>query len=108
MVRVQDVARIELGAQTYSMQGRLDGGPSAVIAIYQSPGSNAIDAFRGAKKLMDEAKTRFPQDMDYTVSLDTTLAVTEGIKEIVQRRSGRRSSSSSSSSSSFSKAGARR
>jgi len=84
MVRVQDVARIELGAQTYSMQGRLDGGPSAVIAIYQSPGSNAIDTFRGAQKLMEEAKTRFPSDVDYVISLNTTLAVTEGIKEIVK------------------------
>jgi len=83
-VRVNDVARIELGSQTYSMQGRLDGNPAALIAIYQSPGSNAIDTFRAAKALMDEAKTRFPADVDYTVSLNTTLAVTEGIREIVK------------------------
>jgi HAE1 family hydrophobic/amphiphilic exporter-1 len=84
VVRINDVARIELGSQTYSMQGRLDGSPAALVAIYQSPGSNAIDTFRGAKKLMDEAKTRFPADLDYTVSLNTTLAITEGIREIVK------------------------
>jgi HAE1 family hydrophobic/amphiphilic exporter-1 len=84
VVRVADLARIELGSQTYSMQGRLDGAPAALIAIYQAPGSNAIDTFRAAKQLMDEAKTRFPADVDYTVSLNTTLAVTEGIREIVK------------------------
>jgi len=82
MVRVSDVARIELGAQTYGMEGRLNGKPSAVIALYQMPGSNAVEAANGAKKLMEELKTRFPADLDYVVSLDTTLAVTEGIKEI--------------------------
>jgi len=82
MVRVSDVARIELGAQTYGMEGRLNGKPSAIIALYQMPGSNAVEAANGAKKLMEELKTRFPADLDYVVSLDTTLAVTEGIKEI--------------------------
>ena len=82
MVRVADVARIELGAQTYSMEGRLNGKPSALIALYQMPGSNAVEAANGAKALMEELKQRFPPDLDYVVSLDTTLAVTEGIKEI--------------------------
>jgi len=82
-VRVRDVARIELGSQDYSVAGRLNGKPSAVIATYQLPGSNAVDAAAGLKKLMAQMKTRFPQDMDYVVSLDTTLSVTEGMKEIV-------------------------
>ncbi|MDR2549932.1 MAG: multidrug efflux RND transporter permease subunit [Desulfobulbus sp.] len=82
IVRVSDVARIELGAQTYSMEGRLNGKPSALIALYQMPGSNAVEAANGAKELMKELKKRFPPDLDYVVSLDTTLAVTEGIKEI--------------------------
>jgi len=82
LVRVKDVARIELGAQTYNMEGRLNGKPSALIALYQMPGTNAVEAANGAKKLMEELKTRFPADLDYVVSLDTTLAVTEGIKEI--------------------------
>ena len=83
-VRMKEVARVELGAQSYNQIGRLNGNPSAIIAAYQLPGSNAIDTMNSAKQLMDELKTRFPEDLDYTVSLDTTLAVSEGIKEIVQ------------------------
>ena len=84
IVRMKDVARVELGAQSYNQIGRLNGNPSAIIAVYQLPGSNAIDTMNSAKQLMDELKTRFPEDLEYTVSLDTTLAVSEGIKEIVQ------------------------
>ena len=83
VVKMKDVARVELGAQTYNMVGRLNGKPAAIVAIYQLPGSNAIDAMNKAKALMEEAKGRFPTDLDYAVSLDTTLAVREGIKEIV-------------------------
>ena len=83
LVRVKDVGRIELGAQSYSMIGRLNGKPAALIALYQLPGTNAIEAADGAKKLMADLKERFPADLDYVVALDTTLAVTEGIKEIV-------------------------
>jgi HAE1 family hydrophobic/amphiphilic exporter-1 len=82
-VRVRDVARIELGSQDYSIAGRMNGKPSAIIAAYQLPGSNAVDAAAGIKKLMAEMKQRFPEDMDYAIALDTTRAVTEGIKEIV-------------------------
>src|SRR5881296_3676373 len=84
IVRVKDVARVELGAQDYSVIGRLNGKPSAVIALYQLPGSNAVQVAEGARKLIEEAKRRFPQDMDSAVSLDTTRAVTEGIREIVE------------------------
>ena len=83
IVRMRDVARIELGAQNYSQIGRLNGKPAAIIAIYQLPGSNAIDTMNRAKQLMEELKKRFPQDLDYMISLDTTQAVREGIKEIV-------------------------
>ncbi len=83
LVRLKDVARIELGAQTYNMKGRLDGKPAALIALYQMPGSNAIAAADGAKRLMEELKGRFPADLDYVIALDTTLAVTEGVKEIL-------------------------
>src|SRR6266446_1748893 len=82
MVRLKDVARIQLGAQVYNLQGRLDGKPAAVVAIYQLPGSNAIAAAKGAKALMTEAKKRFPPGLDYAVALDTTLPVTEEIVEI--------------------------
>jgi len=83
VVRVKDVARVELGAQDYSVAGRLNGKPSAIVAVYQLPGSNAVDAAAGVKKLMAEMKNRFPSDMDYTLSLDSTRSVVEGMKEIV-------------------------
>jgi len=83
IVRVRDVARIELGSQDYSWKGRFNGKPSAVVSVYQLPGSNGVEAAAGVRKLMAQAKLRFPQDMDYAVGLDTTRAVSEGIKEIV-------------------------
>ena len=83
-VRVRDVARIELGSQDYSVAGRFNGRPGAILAIYQLPGSNAVDAANGVRKLMAQMKERFPEDLDAIVSLDTTLSVTEGIKEIIK------------------------
>jgi hydrophobic/amphiphilic exporter-1 (mainly G- bacteria), HAE1 family len=82
ILRLKDVARVELGAQNYNMIGRLNGKPAALIAIYQAPGANAVATAAGVRALMLESKTRFPQDLDYIVALDTTLAVTAGIKEI--------------------------
>jgi HAE1 family hydrophobic/amphiphilic exporter-1 len=82
-VRVRDVARLELGSQDYSVKGRYNGKPSAVMAAYQLPGSNAVDSAAGVRKLMAELKQRFPEDLDYVVALDTTRAVTQGMKEIV-------------------------
>ena len=84
IVRVKDVARVELGTQDYSIVGRLNGQPSAIIAVYQLPGSNAVQTAAGVRKLMAEMKQRFPEDIDYAVSLDQTRAVTEGMKEIIQ------------------------
>jgi hydrophobic/amphiphilic exporter-1 (mainly G- bacteria), HAE1 family len=84
IVRVKDVARVELGTQDYSIVGRLNGQPSAIIAVYQLPGSNAVQTAAGVRKLMAEMKPRFPEDMDYAISLDQTRAVTEGMKEIIQ------------------------
>src|SRR5580704_10807800 len=84
VVRVKDVARVELGSQDYTVFGRLNGQPSAIIAVYQLPGSNAVDAANGVKKLMAGMKKRFPEDVNYVVALDTTKSVTQGIKEIVK------------------------
>jgi HAE1 family hydrophobic/amphiphilic exporter-1 len=83
IVRARDVARVELGTQDYSLIARLNGKPSAAIAVYQLPGSNAVQTVQGARKLMAQMKQRFPKDIDYTVSLDQTLPVTEGMKEIL-------------------------
>ena len=81
-VRVKDVARVELGTQDYSLIARLNSKPSAAIAVYQLPGTNAVQTVQGVRKMMAQMKQRFPQDIDYTVSLDQTLPVTEGMKEI--------------------------
>src|ERR1041385_2989663 len=75
IVRVRDVARVELGSQDYSVTGHLDGRPSAVVAVYQLPGSNAVDTAAGVRKLFAEQKLRFPDDVDFTVPVDTTRAV---------------------------------
>ncbi len=82
ILRVRDVARVELGAQNYNLEARLNGRPAALIALYQLPDSNALDAANGAKKVMARLKESFPPDLDYVVALDTTLAVTEGMQEI--------------------------
>ena len=82
MVYLGDVARVELGAQNYSISSRYAGKPSALVALYQLPGTNAIVAAEGAKKLMEEAKKNFPPDLDYAVSLDTTLAVEASMTDI--------------------------
>ncbi|MFL6541736.1 MAG: efflux RND transporter permease subunit [Chthoniobacterales bacterium] len=83
LLRLKEVARIELGAQTYNLAGRLDGKPAAILAVYQLPGTNALDAANGLKALMQRVSRNFPADMQYTISLDTTRAVTAGMNEIV-------------------------
>jgi len=82
IVRLKDVARIELGAADYDIVGRFNQQPSAVLALYQLPGSNAIEAAKGVERLMAELKQRFPSDLDYQIAIDTTKSVTEGIREI--------------------------
>ena len=70
-LRLSDVARVELGAQSYSLTGRFNGQLSAVLACYQLPGSNAIDVANGMRQRMAQLAQRFPQDLQYQVSLDT-------------------------------------
>jgi multidrug efflux pump len=82
-VRLKDISRIELGAQTYNTRGRFNGKPAAVISVYQLPGTNALAAAQGVKRLMGTLKQRFPRGVDYVISLDTTEPVTAGIHEIV-------------------------
>jgi HAE1 family hydrophobic/amphiphilic exporter-1 len=83
-VRVKDIARIDLGAQTYNLKGRLNGRPAAIVACYQLPGTNAVKEAQGVRQFLTEAKQRFPGDMDFAFSLDQTLSVTEGMREIVK------------------------
>src|SRR5882762_6134348 len=83
IVRLKDVARIELGGQSYAQRSRIGGEPSSTIGVFQAPGSNALAVVNGVKAAMAQLKTRFPDDLDYAVTLDTTLAVTQGIKDII-------------------------
>jgi hydrophobe/amphiphile efflux-1 (HAE1) family protein len=82
-VRLKDVARLELGTMLYNAMGRHDSKPAAVIAVFQIPGTNALDVADQVKSAMADLSKRFPRDMDYLISLDTTLPVSEGINEIV-------------------------
>ncbi len=84
VVRLRDVARTELGALNYQQIARFNGQPAGIIAVFQAPGSNALAVADGVKKTMAQLKDRFPADLDYAVSLDTTRSVTEGITEIVE------------------------
>jgi len=83
VVRVRDVATVDLGSQDYNWIARLNGQPAAVIGIYQLPGSNAVEAAKGVRKLMTKMSQSFPAGMDYKVTLDTTDAVRAGMQEIV-------------------------
>src|SRR5580700_7124494 len=83
-VRLRDVGRVEFGAQAYNTKGRFNGKPAAVVSVYQLPGTNALTAANGVKQLMAELKQRFPQGVDYVISLDTTKPVTAGIEEMIK------------------------
>jgi len=83
VVRVRDVATVDLGSDDYNWVGRLNGQPAALVAVYQLPGSNAVETAKGVRKLMAKMKESFPADVDYAVTLDTTDAVRAGMQEIV-------------------------
>src|SRR3984957_720880 len=76
-VRLKDIARVELGAQLYTLVGKLNGNPAAIMAIYQLPDANALDCEKRVLALMDKLKRSFPPDLQYSVSLDTTHAISE-------------------------------
>ncbi len=83
LVRVSDVARIEMGSLNYAQEGAFNGQPAGVIAAFQLPGSNALDVASAIRATMDDLKKHFPPGMDYQVSLDTTAPVKAGIEEIL-------------------------
>jgi HAE1 family hydrophobic/amphiphilic exporter-1 len=83
IVRLKDIARLELGAQDYDIVGRFKGKSAANLALFQLPGSNALETARQVRERLEELKKRFPADVDYEVALDTTLAITEGMREIM-------------------------
>jgi HAE1 family hydrophobic/amphiphilic exporter-1 len=82
-VRLKDVARIDLGALNYQQQGTFNGKPGGVVAIFQSPGSNALQVAKGIKSTFATLKKQFPPGLEYETSLDTTLPITKGMEEII-------------------------
>ncbi|MCH7519429.1 MAG: efflux RND transporter permease subunit, partial [Candidatus Dadabacteria bacterium] len=82
-VKIKDIARVELGVETYNAFTRLDGQECAVIALYQAPGSNATELASIVKNTIEDLSKSFPESVQYDISLDTTLAITAGIKEII-------------------------
>ncbi len=83
VVRMSDVARIELGALNYQQIGRVNGGQGCAVAVFQTPGSNALDVAKGVKRVMADLGQRLPQDVAFQYAIDTTLPVSEGIREIL-------------------------
>ncbi len=83
IVRLSDIARVELGLQSYATSSTLNGMPSSAIAIYQVPGANGLDVAEQAKKKMEELSQRFPQGLEYKLSLDTTEAISAGVDEVM-------------------------
>jgi HAE1 family hydrophobic/amphiphilic exporter-1 len=84
LVRMHDVARIELGALNYQQIGRVNGQPGIGVAVFQAPGSNALAVAQGVRQVMEDLRPRFPSDLDFRYTLDTTRPVSEGIKEILK------------------------
>lgn len=84
ILRLSDVARIELGSQNYNVVSRLKGQPTAGIAVYQLPGSNSLDVAKGVKERMEELAEAFPQGMEYQITLDTTDVVHDSIREVLK------------------------
>jgi HAE1 family hydrophobic/amphiphilic exporter-1 len=83
IVRIRDVARVELGVESYNAFTRLNGQQCAIVALYQAPGSNAVEVAAQVNETMDRISAKFPAGIDYEVSLDSTEPITAGIEEIV-------------------------
>jgi hydrophobic/amphiphilic exporter-1 (mainly G- bacteria), HAE1 family len=84
VVRVSDVARVEMGAKSQDRHSRFNGAPAAALGIYQTPGSNAVDVARQVRDTLNTLATRFPEDLAYTVFFDTTVFVTSTIEEVIR------------------------
>ncbi len=82
-IKLKDIATINLGVETYNMFSRLNGQTGAIIALYQAPGSNAVELAQSIRDNMEEIAQRFPEGISYTVSMDTTKAIDAGIDEII-------------------------
>jgi hydrophobic/amphiphilic exporter-1 (mainly G- bacteria), HAE1 family len=84
VVRVKDVARVEMSAKSQDRYSRFNGAPAGAIGIYQTPGSNAVDVARQVRATMNTLATRFPADLAYNVFFDSTVFVTATMNEVVR------------------------
>src|SRR5207342_2364042 len=84
VIRVKDVARVEMSAKSQDRYSRFNGAPAAAIGIYQSPGSNAVDVAKQIRDTMNTLATRFPADLSYTVFWDSTVFVTSTMVEVIR------------------------
>jgi hydrophobe/amphiphile efflux-1 (HAE1) family protein len=84
IVRLRDIARVELAATDYSLSGKLNGVPTAMIGVYQLPDANALEVSRGIRKVMADLGPSFPPGIHYSVPFDTTLFVSESVREVVK------------------------
>jgi HAE1 family hydrophobic/amphiphilic exporter-1 len=82
ITRLKDVARIDLGAKVYDITSRLNGAPSASIAVYQLPGSNALEVSNRVRAALEEMSAYFPEGLEYSVPYDTTMFVDASIKQV--------------------------
>ncbi len=83
-VRIKHIAKVELGVETYNAFTRLNDKECGMISLYQAPGSNAVELAEQVRQTMEELAASFPQSIRYDISLDTTLAITAGIDEIIE------------------------
>jgi hydrophobe/amphiphile efflux-1 (HAE1) family protein len=83
LLRIKDVARVELGAQNEDIESRLNGRPAVAIGIYLSPGANAVQAAAAVRANLDRLSQRFPPGLKYLVNYDTTTFVFETIRDVV-------------------------
>jgi HAE1 family hydrophobic/amphiphilic exporter-1 len=84
VVHLSDVARVELGALNYQQIGRVNGQPGVGVAVFQAPGSNALQVAAGVREVMSQMRSRLPSGVDFIYTLDTTLPVSAGIREILK------------------------
>jgi HAE1 family hydrophobic/amphiphilic exporter-1 len=82
LTRLKDVARVELGSQTYDQYSLLKGRPSAGVIVFLLPGANALDVARQIRAAMDELKPSFPPDLDYAIPFNTTTFIEESVSEV--------------------------
>ena len=83
LVYLKDVARIELGKFDYSINAFVNGKPGAFVIIYQAPGANALDTYKGVTDALETLKKSFPKDVDYMVPLETATVVQVSISEVL-------------------------